>query len=326
MMMGTTVFGDVLPTNTPIAVTPESDDVTEDDIAIARGAITVISDPVTYESTEEGHDALQREEVYAIVEIPSNIAGADESAHQTFTLIVDGSIVPYKEPSEFMVNLLNFYLDRNLDQSVTVEHEVVGSENTLSEYLVPIGMIMTLLIFSFAYLPYHLANERQVLKRLRVESSLEKVIATKITFFSLLMLLPFIIFSLVSRYMDYGISSISLPLVGVLLLTFIYLCAISTSVMFFTNFSTTGQFLNIIIFIGHIVFGSMMYPAGFFSQLHREIARTIPLHYSTIIVRSEVLKDVQISLFYDWIGNLILFTLLTIVMLQVSIKYYEYKQ
>lgn len=325
LMYGTTVFGDVLPTDTPVAVSPASDDVTEDDIAIARGSVTIFSDPRTYEDTETAKTALQREEVYAVVEVPPRIT-EDSDTTKTFTVYVDGSIVPFKEPSELMVNLLNIYLQNNLDQSISVERDVIGNDNILSEYLVPVGLLFTIMMFSFAYLPYHMMKEKVVLNRIRVTSSIEQLVATKITVFSLLLLLPLLVLYGLSTWFGYIITPITIPIIGMTLLTTVYLCAISLSVMFFTNFSVTGQFINISLLIGHIALAGMIYPAGFFSDIHREIVRMIPLHYSAIIIRSEMLKDVPITVFTDWIFYLLLFTIGTLIALEISIKYYEVKE
>jgi len=321
-MYGTTVFGDVLPTDTQIAVAPESNDVTDDDISIARASVTLFSDPQTYTNTEDAKTALEREEVYAVVEVPPDITG-DSDTTKTFTVYIDGTIVPFKEPSELMVNLLNIYLDNNLDQSITVEREIIGDEKTLSEYLVPVGLLFTIMMFAFAYLPYHMMKEKQVLDRVRITSSITQLLIAKFAVFSLLLLIPLLVIHAFSTWAGYILTPISLPIIGLTILTTVYLCAISLSIMFLTNFSVAGQFTNISLLVGHIALAGLIYPAGFFSATHREIVRMVPLHYSGIIIRSEMLKDIPITVFTDWIMYLTVFTIGTLIMLYASITYYK---
>jgi ABC-2 type transport system permease protein len=318
----TVVFQHVVPKDSPIAIVPADDSVTEDELSIIKGGAAFFSDPAIYEDPEAAERALSRESVYAVVEVPPGITD-ENTTNATFHLSVDGSIVPFGEPSKAIRGVMGLYLNRNLPADITVERRVVGVEHTLSEYLVPVFLMALGMLFAFAYLPYTLARERDVLERLLVESSLDAVVLTKIGYTTALMLVPLVAFQAASVYLGYSVDLLAPGALLVFLLTFVYLSAIAVSVMILTKFGTLGRFCNIAIMFAAMTFSSLIYPVGFFSPLRKEIARLIPLHHSMIVFRSLSLKDVSVGLFADWLVGLAGFTLLTGVVLKLSIEHYE---
>jgi ABC-2 type transport system permease protein len=318
----TVVFQTVVPEDSPVAVVPANDEVSENELAIIQSGATVFSDPEIYDDRATAMTALRRESVYAVLEVPPGILD-NATTNATFSLYVDGSVVPFGEPSKAIRGIMSFYLNQNLPSDVTVEREVVGADNTLSEYLVPVFLMGMLMLFAFTYVPYNLAQEADVLERLLVESSLEAVVLAKLGYFAVLMGVPVLGFTLTSAYLGYAVTLLHPVAIAVFLLTFCYLTAISTSIMILTKFSTFGRFLNVAALFAAITFSSLVYPVGFFSPLRREIARLIPLHYSMIITRSLTLKDVPTSLYADWLVLLVGFTALTGLLLKLSIVRYE---
>lgn len=318
----TVVFQTVIPEDAPIAVVPENENVSEDSLSVIEGGASLFTDPEQYENRSEAMTALRRESVYAVLEVPPGIL-EENTSNATFTLYIDGSIVPFQEPSKAIRSIMAFYLDRELDADISVEREVVGQENTLSEYLVPVFLMGLMLVFAFTYLPYNLAQEADVLDRLLVETSLDAVVAAKISYMALLMLAPISAFYAAGAYLGYSVTFLTPAIVGVFLLTFVYLAAISTSVMLLTKFSTLGRFLNVAIMLGLFTFSSLVYPVGFFSPVRKEIARQIPLHYSMIITRSLTLKDLDLWAFGDWLAGLVGFTLVTLLVVKLSIERYK---
>jgi ABC-2 type transport system permease protein len=317
----TTAFDQVIPRDSPVAVVPASEDVSEDDLDIATAAVTLFSEPRRYEDTEAGIDALRREQVYAVLEVPPDLTDGDASG--TVTFYVDGSIVPYHEASEAIAGVLDYSLQRTLPSEVTVEREVLGPEHSLSEYLVPVGLMLIVLLFAFAYVPYNLAEERQVLDRLAVEASLEAVVASKLLFFGALLLVPMGVVHVVTAGLGYADTGVGLAAVLAYLLTFFGLTAFSTAVMFAFRFDVVGRFVNLVVLFGLLAFSNTVYPAGFFSPIRREIARASPLHYATIVARSSILKGMSVWAFLDWLAALAAVALGAFVVLELTIVRYR---
>lgn len=315
----TTAFGEVIPEDAPVALAPQTETVTDADLGATKAVVTMYSAPREYESVTAARTVLTREEVYAIVAVPPNVTSGDDLR---FTLYVDGSIVPYQEPSKAITGIINYHLQRSLDANVRVDREVVGPERTLSEYLVPVGLMLIVLLLAFAYLPYNLAREERVFDRVRLSASLHTVIASKLVFTTALLAVPFGAFHIMVDVLGYDITVFTPTVLGIYGLTFLYLAMLSTSVMLVTKFSTLGRFVNIVLLFVGLLFANMVYPAGFFSPLRRELARWIPLHYSMILARSEMLKPVSLMLFTDWVAALLGVTAVAAIVLTLSTTYY----
>lgn len=315
----TTAFGEVIPEDTPVAVAPQNDTVTDADLGATKAVVTMYSAPRTYDSVSQARTALTREEVYAIVAVPPNVTTGE---NLRFTLYVDGSIVPYHEPSKAITGIINFHLQRSLNGDVSVDRKVVGPERTLSEYLVPFGLMVIVLLLAFAYLPYNLAREERVFDRIRLSTPLSTVVVSKLTFFTALLFVPLATVHGMVAYLGYDITVFTPVTLGIYVLTFLYLAMLSTSIMLITNFRPLGRFVNLTLLFAGLLFANMVYPAGFFSPLRREIARWMPLHYSMILTRSEMLKDVSLTMFTDWIVALCGVTVGTAILLGLSLAYY----
>jgi len=317
------VFGTVLPEDAPIAVTPENDRVTDDDLQVIVGAFQPFSDPTVAESPAAAERMLRRESVYAVVQVPPDIT--DPAAEATFVLTVDGSITPFERPSRairaFMQRALN---DAPfLEARISVEREVIGTENSLSEYLVPSFLLAVVVLFAFTYVPYNLAKEAPVLDRIRAEASLEALVAAKLLYFGALMTVPVVVFQVAAAYFGYAADALSVGVVAVLVLTFLYLAAISTAVMLLFRFGPLGRFVNVVLLLAVAAFSGLAFPVGYLSPLRKAIIRSVPVHYSGIVTRSLMLKDVDLALFADWLAGLAGFALLTFLGLKLSVVYYR---
>jgi len=214
-------------------------------------------------------------------------------------------------------------LDRLLDADVTSEREVVGEENDLPEYLYPTFLVALMIFFAFTYVPFNLRSESSVLDRLRVETSLEAVVAAKILFFTALMLVPILVFHVAGVYNGYAVASLHPGAILTLLLTFLLLVTVSSTVMVLTRFSGVGLFANAATMLGVLALSGLAFPLGFFSPLRTAIARVLPTYYASVTVRSLMLKDVGVGLYADWLAGIGLLTLLAIVALKGSIVYYR---
>ena len=315
-------FQHVIPRDASVAVTPQDDTVAEDDVTFVKGAITLFSDPEVIEELDDARAALRREQVYAVIQVPPNITDPQED-NATFVLYVDGSIVPFTEASKAIRNVMAFYLQRFLPADISVERVVVGTPNTLSEYLVPIFLMAITMLFAFTYVPYNLATEANVLDRLRVEASLESVLLAKLVYFAILLLVPILVFAALATWMGYAVAAFAPGAVLALLLTFVMLAALSMAVMVVTRFSTLGRFLNVVLLLGLLGFSGLAYPVGYFSPLRKLVVRLVPVHYSMIVTRSSMLKGVDVGLYAEMLLGLAGVTLAALLVLKLSAVYYR---
>lgn len=315
------LFQDVIPRDAPVAVVPEDETVTQNELLSVDAGLAFFATPVEMDSREAALDQLEREGVYAVVQVPHGIADAGQDV--TFRLYVDGSMVPFKEPSLTIAAIMERQLDDQLAAGVTVERIVVGNEHDLSGYLVPIVLLGLVMLVAFTYVPYNLAGERDVLDRIRLESSLEALVASKLIFFSALMLVPLITFHLALTSLGFDISALAPGTVLTLVLTFVALAAISMAVVIASRFTTLGRFVNVLLLLVVVGFSGLAYPAGYFSGLRRAITRLMPTHYATIMTRSTMLRDLTIADFTDWFLGLAIVALLALVVLEVTIVGYR---
>jgi ABC-2 type transport system permease protein len=156
-----------------------------------------------------------------------------------------------------------------------------------------------------------------------VESSLWQLLASKFVVLTPLLLVPILTFQAIAWYLDFAVELVAPTAVGVTLLTFVYLTAISLGVMFLTRFRTVGRMLNVTLMFGSLAFSNLVYPAGFFSPLRREIAKASPLHYSMVVQRGVSLKGQSAGVYTDYLLGLTGFTLLCLCFLAGTVLYYD---
>jgi len=320
------LFQDVIPRDTPVAVVPQSDDVGELDLVPVHVGMGTYSDPVSVDSTEAALRQLEREQVYAVVEVPPNIDRSGTDA--TFRLYVDGTMVPFKEPSATIASIMEDRLDAALAADVTLERVVVGNDHDLSAYLLPIALVALIMLFAFTYVPYNLAQESVVMDRIRLESSLEALVGAKLIFFTALMLVPIVAFQGAVVGIDAAasvsfehVTALAPGAVLALLLTFVALAALSMAVMVLTRFGTTGRFVNVVLLMAVAGFSGLAYPVGYFSPVRKAIVRAMPTHYATIVTRSSMLRGSSLATFADWLLGLAAVALVALLVLELTIAY-----
>jgi ABC-2 type transport system permease protein len=322
---GTTLlFQETVPRSVPVAVVAENENVTGQQLTQVEQTIESFSNPRVVESERQAQRMLERESVYGIVTVPSNLTNANASVEVTFT--IDGSIVPFQSPSEVIETFMSFQLDRLFDADVSTQREVVRETNSLPEYLHP-TFLMTLTIFiAFTYVPYLLRRDSQVLDRIRLESSLESLVTAKLVFLTAAMSLPILVFHTAAVYNDHAVDSANPSAIAILLLTFLLLGTISTTVMILTRFDSTGIFVNLVVMLGLIGLSALGFPIGFFSSVRTTVAQMLPTHYAIIMVRSMMMKGSEPGLFLDYIGLLAGLCLLSFVVLKATIVHYKRSQ
>lgn len=315
------LFQDVLPRDVPVAVVPGDDSVGESDIEIVEGGIASVTDPERVGDMDDAREMLEREEVYAIVEVPGELTTEGETA--TFRFVVDGSVVPFLSPSEVIQSLAESELDAILPAEITVEREVVGEEKDLPEYLFPSFLLVLFLFLSFTYVPYNLKSESAVIDRLRVESSLEALVVSKLVFFLLLALVPILVFHTAAVYYGYGIDSLAPGAVFVLLGTFLLLSTVSMTILILSRFSSVGLFVNVTLMLGLVAMSAFAFPLGFFSSLRTTIAQLLPTYYAGVMTRSVMLKDSSLATFSDWVLGIGLLLVVAGLACKASIVHYR---
>lgn len=321
---GTLFFEHTLPENSPVAITPEDDSVSEDSLKIVRGTLAFVSDPRIVNDSDDAFRQLSREEVYAVVEVPPGLI--EEDANVTVDVHIQGSVTIFQLPSRALTTILSETLDTTVPANVDVERNVIGDDTPLSEYLLPTFLMVVIMLVAFTYLPYSLATEESIYDRLRVKTSITQVIAAKLLFYTALVVPSILTVYTVGIAYGYTLEFLSIPLIGIYLLAFLALAALSTAIMFVTDFGNLGRITNVAVFFALVPLSNLAYPAGFFSTLSRDIARANPLHYATIIGRSLLLKDVPVSLFTDWFLLLTVWLLGSLAVLRLSITYYTRTQ
>lgn len=297
-------FQHVLPTDAPIAVAPRTAAVTGDDLRVARAAVTVFSDPVIYQSRADALTALGREQVYAVVSVPPALADSARGA-AAFTVYIDGSVVPYHEPSRAIVRLLQSGLGTAIPRDVTVSRKFVGTQYSLSTYLVPSFVVSLTAIVALGYLPQTFEAEAAVLDRLRVETSLYAVVASKLLFFAALLVVPLVVFDAVTAVTGGSVSVLGVATLAVVVVTFLLLGLVAVAIQLLAGFGVWGRILNLLVLLFVLGFSGVVYPVGFFSPARRWVVRQVPTHYAVVTIRGLVLRGQPISAYADWLGGLV---------------------
>lgn len=321
--VATVAFQQVIPRDTPVAVVAEDETVTEDEVTAMKGVAAFFSRPTAYEASERDRamSALDREAVYAVFVVPHGVLDSDATV--TVEMYVEAEMVPYEQPSLAIASILRYRVSDALPATVRVERVAVGQERTLSEFLTSVGAMLVTMIVSFAFVPYAVANERRVFRRIRVESSLWQLLTSKFLVLTPLMIVPLLAFQALATRLDFAVDLLAPGAVAVTLVTFVYLTATSLAVMFLTRFRTAGRMINLSLMFGALAFSSMVYPAGFFSPLRRDLSRLIPLHYSMVVQRGVSLKAHDPSLYGDYYLLLGGVTLAALAFLAGTVVYYD---
>ncbi len=309
-------FDDVLPRDSPIAVVPGEEGVTEEELEDAAAVLSIFADATALE--EDYVRALEREEYYLAVTVPSNFTdpGGTVVVHH------HGAVVPFDEPSLLLVSALDGGF-RAFGTGLSAERNTIGERIELSEYLLPVMLVVLVLVLGLMYVPHDLRREKQALDRVTMDTSAFTVAAAKIAFYTALLAAPLVVFEIVSRYYGYTAEFLTASVVGFTVVTFVYTACIGTAVALATGFSAYGRLVNGTLLFAAVVLSNLIYPVGFFSSTRREIARALPTHYSAVAVRSHSTKEIPATLFLDRLLLLLAFTAAAVTLLYLASRRYE---
>lgn len=319
--LGTVVYQNTVPQDIPVAVVAADDSTTERDLDIVRAGIKIFGEPREYESTDEAVDALKREQVYLVIEVPGGLTDPNSTAN--FTVYADRGIVPFHEPSQVATEILDDELDAILAADVNARLEQVGRDPSLSEYLVPTATVFFVVLYSLVFLPRQVRSERQVFDRLRTDASLEAVLASKLLVWGALLGVGMLSIGLVTSYLGYSAAVLSPLVLGTVAITFVYLAATGLAVLFAMDCSESAIYVNFALAGVIFAASSLFFPVGFFSALRADVARFLPTYYSTVAIRSGMLKSVDATLYLDYLGYMLLAAVVALALLELSLVRYR---
>lgn len=320
LVVGTAVFEQTIPRDVPVGIVPEAN-ATDTDVAVAEAGLAGFATPIEYESSAEAREALQREEIYLIVQVPADVMNPETDAN--LTVVSDHAFVPFEEPVAQSIGVAESQLNASVAADVSVAHDRVGEPRTLSEFLVPTGVFAFVTLYGLVYLPYQVRSERLVLDRLQTESRLETVVASKLCFYGAVLAVPAVVVAATAAWLGYDVAVLTPATLLVLGLTFCYLAAIGLAVCFALGLRQTALFVNLGLSLAVFGLSSIVYPVGFFSTTQQTIARALPTHYSAITLRSTMLRDAPAALYADYLLWLAATALASLVALQLALVVYR---
>ena len=318
---GTSVYQQTIPQDIPVAVTPADDATAETDVQLVRGTVSFFSEPVAYDDRESAVAAMEREEVYLVFVVPPDLG--DEDAEVTVTVVTDRANAPLSDPASLAFEQLEAGLDTVAPADVTLQQERVGTERTLSEFMVPSALFALVVLYALVYLPYQVREERRVMDRLRTETRLELVVANKLLFYGVLVLVPAATVSAAARYYGYGFDALGVETLAVLGLSFLYMAAAGLAVLFFMRLRQAAVFVNLGLAIGVLTLSGLIYPVGFYSAVRKQLSRALPTHYSLVTLRGTLLRGHSLSFHEEHLTWLAATTLAALLVLAVAIRHYE---
>lgn len=321
LAVGTSVYEQTVPQDVPVGVAPADETTSETDLQLVRGSVQFFASPVAYDDRESAVRAIEREQVYVAFIVPGGLT--DENASVTIEVVTDGSNAPLEDPAEVTLDVLEAQFDGAMPADVTFEQQRLGEERSLSAFLLPSALFGLVALYGMIYLPYQVREERRVMDRLRTETRLEYVAASKLVFYGALLVVPALTVSAASRYYGYGFDALTPGTVGVLALTFLFFAAVGLAVLFALSLRTAAIFVDLGLAIGALVLSGLVYPVGFYSELRREIARSLPTHYALVTLRGTMLRGLSLSVFSDYLAFIGVATVAALVALYLAIRRYD---
>ncbi len=287
--VGTVAFQDVIPEDTPVAVVPESEGVSEEDLQAVTDVVSVATQPRRVASRDRAQTLLHRERVYAVVTVPPDVS-ADASDPARIEYRVAGTVVPYRTPSRAIAGQLENGLNEFATRPIEVDHVEQAPSVELREYLAPGALLLLALLVGLGFVPRLVSEERQALPRLRVESSLSSVLAAKLIAGVALMLLPLLVVALAVTLLSYDLNPLNPTAVVAYLLLVVHLTALGMTLALVLD-RRTATVLNLGLVVGLLLAGNPVYPRGFFSVVRGQVADLIPLHHAAVAVRAGALRN-----------------------------------
>lgn len=329
---------ETVPEEIPVAVVPQSENVSENSLSRAESGLSIFTSPERINdqgspaaNRERAIERLEREEVYLVAEIPPGLL---DPGSVEINLVFDGATAPLHQADSEIKAIARdeFNSAREVDPdiedgNVTVTSEIHGEEKGLGEFLFPAYMLGLLLFLAFTYVPYTLRRDASVLDRVRLDSSLGSLVASKLLFLTGAMLVPLLSFHATGLALGYDVGTLSpVSLVVstlVLLVTFLATAAIAASIMLLTRFSDAGQSLNLLVLLGFVAVSTVAFPRGAVSSTRADFAQFLPTHHAAVTVRSLLLRDVSVGPYLGRVGTVVAMLAVAVILLVGSLNYYR---
>lgn len=318
---GTAAYQQTIPEDIPIGIAPENESVSENELAVIKAGVTLYAAPIEYETERAARVALEREEVYLVLAVPPGLFETDGSV--TLRMISDQRLVQFQEPANFTAGVLGTVLDTTVPADVRLHHERLGLAYSLSEFLIPTGLMIIVLLFGLLYVPLELYREREVFERVALNGTVKAATTAKIAAAGLLLVVPITVFQAVSMFLEYRLAHFSTDILGIIAITYLYAVCVGAGLMFWTRLRRAGVFLNFGILGAVLSMSSFIYPIGFFSAIRKQIATSLPTHHSMVILRSTMMKDAGVGEFPGRMREILLVTALAVLLLIVGIRRYR---
>lgn len=312
------MFVTVIPKDTPILIIPQSKSVSQSDLDFFSGMIEVFAEPtVKYCTLKEGKDLLLKEEYYVLVYVPPNvrkvISGETEG---TIRIYFDNGMLPVAKISDLVVDILKRELG---GRERILSAKYLGKDVSLPLYLLPGLFIIDITVLMNILLSNELINERKLLTKLKINKSLNQAVIGKILFFDIAIIGQFLILYLASKYYEMPVN-IGKFVVLVACLTGLYLGLLSAIATIICKSTSLGNFMNLLLSFLTITISSAIYPIGFMNELFQKIAHFLPMYYSSVMLRSFMIKDVAPDIFSEGILYISLFTLSLLFILIIVLR------
>lgn len=300
------MFVTAIPKDTPILIIPNGKSVTQSDLDYFSGMIEVFAEPTVKICTlREGKSLLLKEEYYALICVPPNvkkvISGETEGTIRTY---FDNGMLPVAKVSDYVVNIIK----GQLGKEGILRARYLGKEVNMPLYLLPGLLMFNLTVLMNLLLSNELLTEKRLLTKLKINKSINQAVIGKLLFFDIAIVGQLAILYLGTKFYEMPLN-INGFVVLVACLTGLYLGLLSAIITMICKSATLGNFLNILLSFLTVAVSSAIYPIGFMNEIFQKIARFLPMYYSSVMLRSFMIKDVNPIIFSNWIIFLSLFTL-----------------
>ncbi|MGP8337391.1 MAG: ABC transporter permease [Methanosarcinaceae archaeon] len=312
-------FKTSIPKDTPVLIVPQNDNVSQDDLEYVEGWTSFFSDPVIGTSEKEGIRKLHREEVYLVFVVPTSVMQTMKSEGE-FRIYVDNAMVPVEKISEYVVSNVELYFSTTSFEGSEITLRKINDHRTMPEYMLPGFIMLMVSLMALTILPYNMGSERNVIRRLKIEHVFGSMVAAKIVFFVLLVAVQLLLLRYFEIYILIEKSHIVPDTFIVVLLTMLYLSAISLSVTFITKFSNSGNLINTLHLFIILLFSGTFYPIGFFPTYLQKVSFSLPTYYSMVMLRGSMFRDAGLTVYADWIWGMIILVIVMLAVLAVAIK------
>ncbi|ASJ01847.1 hypothetical protein A3L09_00515 [Thermococcus profundus] len=291
-----TTYQEAIPTDTPIAVVIDDKNLSQAQVNAIMAIARTFSSPNLEPSVDSAVRKLQREEYYVVIEIKNY----RDFTNASYVVYYDDSMTPVAAISENLLEILRIRMG-----ATQIEARPLNRHASLPEFFFPGVLVMLSVLVGMELIPSTAIEERGVLPRLKLYSSLPLNFTAKVLVGEGIILVQAGMAKLVY---DYAGSDVGLSwwVLLVLLLTTLYLSLIGLCFVFAFRFEGHSKSLLQITAGFLALMSGLLYPAGFFPSAFQRLDHLLPTYYSGVLLRAFMFRKVNPGLFWDYLGYLVL--------------------